>query len=416
MAMVRPFKGIRPKEEFAKEVACLPYDVMNRHEAKQMADGNGLSFLRVVRSEIDLPEEVDVYSQEVYEQASKNLEDFLKQGVLVQDEEPRFYIYQQIMNQRVQTGIVGCTSVDEYLDNRIKKHELTRPEKEKDRINHFDYCDANTAPIFLTYRKNQQVSLLIDEWIQNNEPMYDFVSEDDIAHKVWVIDEEGKVSELEDLFLGVGDLYIADGHHRSASSVKVGLQRRKHMSDFTGEEEFNFFLSVIFPDEDLHILDYNRVVKDLNGHSVEELFSKISEKFVIEEHKGGGCYSPEEQHTYGMYVDGRWFALKAKEGIFDKNDPVQRLDVSILQENLLNPILGIEDPRTDKRIAFIGGIRGLEEIEKRVSSDMAIGFSMYPTTMDDLLSIADAGAIMPPKSTWFEPKLRSGLFVHKLSD
>lgn len=415
MAIVRPFKGIRPMEEFANEVACLPYDVMNRTEAKEMAKDKERSFLRVVRSEVDLPDEVGAYDKEVYKRAKENLDNMLKMGVLMKDEEPKFYIYQQIMGDRVQTGLVACTSVDEYLENRIKKHELTRTEKEIDRINNFDYCNANTAPIFLTYRKHPEVNDIINTWMENNSPVYDFVSEDSIGHRAWVIDDGEKIKGLEALFSGIDNLYIADGHHRSASSVKVGLKRRETLSEFTGNEEFNYFLSVIFPDEDLHIMDYNRVVKDLNGHSGEELLEKISERFHIKEYMGGGCYHPEAQHVFGMFLDGKWYSLHAKEGIFDKEDPVDRLDVSILQNNLLNPILGIEDPRTDKRIAFIGGIRGLEEIEKRVSTDMAIGFSMYPTTMDDLLSIADAGAIMPPKSTWFEPKLRSGLFVHDLA-
>ncbi|WP_105617669.1 DUF1015 domain-containing protein [Vallitalea okinawensis] len=416
MAVVRPFKGIRPTEELGNEVASLPYDVMNREEAKTMAEGNPHSFLHVVRAEIDVDEAISQYDQEVYETARRNLDLMLEDGILIQDEGPKFYIYRQIMDGRVQTGIVGCTSIDEYRNNVIKKHEFTRPEKEVDRINNFDYCDANTAPIFLTYRKNDEMNTLINNWIKFHKPAYNFTSEDSITHIVWVIDDEEVITNISNIFSGIDYLYIADGHHRSASSVKVGMKRREAYPEYTGEEEFNYFLSVIFPDEDLFIMDYNRVVKDLNGYTENEFIEKIKENFILEEHRGEGIFKPSKKHTFGMYLEGKWYQLTAKEGIFNEDDPVDRLDVSILQNNLLNPLLGIEDPRRDKRIGFIGGIRGLEEIERRVQADMKVGFAMYPTTMDDLLSIADAGEIMPPKSTWFEPKLRSGLFVHKLGE
>ncbi|MBN2260383.1 MAG: DUF1015 domain-containing protein [Clostridiales bacterium] len=416
MAVVRPFKGIRPKEDLVEKVACLPYDVMNREEAKKMAAGNDLSFLHVVRSEIDVDDSISQYDEVVYQTARKNLDKFISDEILIKDETPKFYIYRQLMNGRVQTGLVGCTSIDDYMNDIIKKHEFTRPDKEVDRINNFDHTDANTAPIFLTYRKNDKVNQIINDWIKFHMPVYNFVSDDAITHIVWVIDNETIVEELHQLFEKIDYLYIADGHHRSASSVKVGNKRREANPDFTGNEEFNFFLSVIFPDEDLFIMDYNRVIKDLNGHDEEEFMNLVKEKFEISKYTGEGQYKPMSKETYGMYMDGIWYELKAKAGIYNANDPVDRLDVSILQNNLLNPILGIDDPRTNKRIDFVGGIRGLEELERRCGNDMKVAFSMYPTTMDELLSIADAGVVMPPKSTWFEPKLRSGLFVHRLND
>jgi uncharacterized protein (DUF1015 family) len=416
MAVVRPFKGIRPKAELVDKVASLPYDVMNREEAKEMAKGNEYSFLHVVRAEIDVDDSISQYDESVYKTARKNLDDMIKNGVLNQDENPMFYIYRQIMDGRVQTGLVGCTSINDYMNDIIKKHEFTRPEKELDRINNFDYCDANTAPIFLTYRKNDELNKIINDWIKFHKPVYNFTSNDDITHIVWTIDDEDIITRIGEIFNQIDYLYIADGHHRSASSVKVGLKRREENPDYTGDEEFNYFLSVMFPDEDLFIMDYNRVVKDLNGLTEQEFIDKVKEKFNVEEYNGQGQYKPLEKHTFGMYLDGKWYKLTAKEGTYDENDPVDRLDVSILQKNLLHPILGIENPRTDKRIDFVGGIRGLEELERRVAKDMKVAFSMYPTTMDDLLSIADAGKVMPPKSTWFEPKLRSGLFVHRLSD
>ena len=416
MAIVRPFKGIKPKENLVKKVASLPYDVMNRVEAKEMAKGNEFSFLHVVRSEMDVEDSVSAYDTSVYETARKNLDKFIADGVLVQDDKAKFYIYRQLMNGRVQTGLVGCTSIDDYINDIIKKHEYTRPQKEQDRINNFDYCDANTAPIFMTYRKNDEINKIVNDWIKFHNPVYNFISEDDITHIVWTIDEEKLIARIAEIFTNIEYIYIADGHHRSASSVKVGLKRREQNPNFTGEEEFNYFLSVIFPDEDLFIMDYNRAVKDLNNLSKDEFLSKIGEKFIVTQYESTDPYKPMNKRHFGMYLDGKWYELKAKDGICDENDPVARLDVSILQSNLLNPVLGIDDPRTNNRIDFIGGIRGLKELERRVSDDMAVAFSMYPTTMDDLLAIADAGEVMPPKSTWFEPKLRSGLFVHKLSD
>jgi uncharacterized protein (DUF1015 family) len=318
------------------------------------------------------------------------------------------------MEGRAQTGIVACASIDDYLNNVIKKHELTRADKELDRTRHVDYCDANTGPIFLTYPAQNEINEIIAFWV-GKEPIYNIVSDDGIGHIIWIINEENDVKRLVDLFAQIKCLYIADGHHRSASAVRVGLMRRQSKPDYTEEEEFNYFLSVIFPDQDLYIMDYNRVVKDLCGLSNDEFMVKLEKCFSIKKNEGSEPYKPLYKHHFGMYMDGQWYQLEAKEGSFDSADPVARLDVSILQNNVLGPLLGIEDPRTDKRIDFVGGIRGLKELQKRVDEGMKVAFSMYPTTIQDLMDIADSGLIMPPKSTWFEPKLRSGLFIHKLS-
>ncbi|MBM7562385.1 DUF1015 family protein [Fusibacter tunisiensis] len=414
MAVVKPFKGILPKEDLVEKVASLPYDVMNREEAKKMAEGNPYSFLHVVRSEIDLPDTVGDYEPLVYQTSRKTLDRFIEEEIMNQDDQDNYYIYRQLMNGRVQTGIVACTSIDDYMNDVIKKHEFTRPTKEIDRINNFDYCDANTEPIFLTYRKNDTINQIVNDWIKFHMPLFNFTTDDDITHIFWRLDDPELVKQIHTIFESIDYLYIADGHHRSASSVKVGLKRREEFPDYDGTEEFNFFMSVIFPDEDLFIMDYNRVVKDLNGNSTESFLSKVSEKFDVEKLSQTEPYKPMKRATFGMYLEGDWYRLEAKSGIYDANDPVDRLDVSILQKNLLDPILGIENPRTDERIDFVGGIRGLKELEKRVNNNFKVAFSMYPTTMDDLIGIADAGEVMPPKSTWFEPKLRSGLFVHRL--
>ena len=413
MAIFRPFKAIRPVPEFASKVAALPYDVMNSSEAAEMVKGNPYSFLHVDKAEIDLPEGTDLYSEQVYLKASENLKKLSADGICKQDEEPKIYIYRQIMNGRAQTGLVGCVSIDDYINNIIKKHELTRADKEADRINHVDYCNANTGPIFLTYRPQAEIASIVGEWKESHAPVYDFVTDDGIANTVWVIDCNETIARLTKLFAGVDYLYIADGHHRAASAVKVGLKRREQYPDFDGGEEFNFFLAVLFDCEELEIMDYNRVIKDLNGNSEEEFIAKISEKFTVEP-VGEKAYKPEFAHTFGMLLGGKWYKLTAKDGTFNSADPVEALDVSILQKNLISPVLGIDDPRTDKRIDFVGGIRGLGELERRVSEDMCLAFSMYPTTLTELMDIADAGQIMPPKSTWFEPKLLSGLFIHEL--
>jgi uncharacterized protein (DUF1015 family) len=414
MSTIKPFRAIRPITDLAERVAALPYDVMNSEEARQMVTGNPYSFLHVDKAEIDLAPEIDLYDEKVYQKARENMDNMIAEGILQQDAQANFYVYRQIMDGRSQTGIVACCSIDEYLDNRIKKHEFTRADKEQDRINHVNVCDANTGPIFLTYRNRTDIDGIIEKWCQN-VPTYDFQSEDGIQHIVWVIDDQQTITELQKCFLQVEALYIADGHHRCASGVKVGQMRREQYPDFTGEEEFNYFLAVIFPDKDLRIMDYNRVVKDLNGLTPAEFFAAVEGKFTITKTESAVPYKPQTKHTFGMYIDGQWYALTARAGTFTAEDPVDCLDVSILQKNLLKPILGIEDPRTDKRIDFIGGIRGLEELERRVKEGMAVAFSMYPATIQELMDIADAGQVMPPKSTWFEPKLRSGLFIHKLS-
>lgn len=414
MAVVRAFKAIRPTSKLADKVAALPYDVMNSEEAREMVKDNPYSFLHVDKAEIDMDPSIDHYDKSVYVKAADNLNNMRKEGILIQDEQACLYIYRQVMDGRSQIGLVGCASIDDYINNIIKKHENTRADKEQDRINHVDYTNSNTGPIFLTYRAKKEITDAVNAWIAANKPVYDFVSEDGIGHTVWIIDDKAVITALEQAFKGVDYLYIADGHHRNASAVKVGLKRREQNPKFTGNEEFNFYLSVIFPDEQLHIMDYNRVVKDLNGNSSEEFLTKVKEKFDVEVYNGQGQYKPTAKRSFGMFLDNKWYILKAKAGSFNENDPVDRLDVSIMQNNLLRPILGIQDPRTDKRIDFVGGIRGLKELERRVNEDMKVAFSMYPTSIDDLMTIADAGEVMPPKSTWFEPKLRSGLFIHEL--
>ncbi len=413
MAIFKPFKALRPTKEYASQVAALPYDVMNSEEAKEMVKGNPYSFLHIDKAEIDLPEGTDLYCDEVYCKASSNLKEYEEKGIMAQDETPCFYIYSQVMNGREQTGLVGCAWVDDYIENRIKKHELTRADKEADRIRHVDTCDANTGPIFLCYKGKEEITNIINEY-KKATPEYDFITADGIKNTVWVVDDKAACEKLAELLSNVGDYYIADGHHRCASAVNVAKMRREEKPDYDGTEEFNFFLAVLFPAESLEIMDYNRVVKDLNGNSEAEFINKISNKFTVEDSPCDGAYHPGAKHNFGMYLGNKWYKLTAKEGTFDKGNPVEQLDVSILQKNLLTPILNIGDPRTDKRIDFIGGIRGLGELERLVKGGFEVAFSMYPTTLEDLMAIADAGLIMPPKSTWFEPKLLSGLFIHKL--
>ena len=413
MAVFRPFEAIRPTAEYASQVAALPYDVMDSDEAREMVKDNPYSFLHVDKAEIDLDPSVDLYDEKVYAKAAENLKKLQSDGICVKEARPCFYIYRQVMGERSQAGIVGCASIDDYISNVIKKHELTRADKEADRIHHVDTCDANTGPIFLTFRSVGDIIPRMNDWMKNHEALYDFTSEDGIRHSVWTIDSDEEIAHLTEYFKTVPAFYIADGHHRAASAVKVGLRRRQANPNYTGNEEFNYFLAVLFPSEELEIMDYNRVVKDLNGLSEEEFLRKAGESFDVQ--KSSGEVKPKTKHTIGMYMNHQWYTLTAKEGTFDPSDPVGQLDVSILQKNLLTPVLGIGDPRKDARIDFIGGIRGLGELVRLVDGGDAVAFSMYPTTLDDLMSIADSGAIMPPKSTWFEPKLRSGLFIHSLS-
>ncbi|MEG0494705.1 MAG: DUF1015 domain-containing protein, partial [Eubacterium sp.] len=385
MATIKAFKAVRPIPEKAADVAALPYDVYNREEAATEVRGKYDSFLRVDRPESTLDHRINPYDPFVYEQAAKNLEKLYDRKVIAQDDRPCLYLYELVMDGRSQVGLVACTAVDEYLDNTIKKHELTREDKEQDRIKHVNVCDANTGPIFLTYRSQEAINKIIEDEMKK-EPVYNFTSDDDVTHRVWVIDDQTVIEDLTDDFKKVPNFYIADGHHRSASAVKVGLMRREQHPDYTGNEEFNFFLSVLFPDEQLKIMDYNRVVKDLNGMTTEEFLKALEEKFIIEE-KGIEAVKPIQKGTFGMCLDGKWFLLTAKEGSYNAEDPVESLDVAILQNNVLVPILGIKDIRTDKRIDFVGGIRGLEELGRRVNTDMQLAFSMYPTSIEELMSI-----------------------------
>ena len=414
MAVVRPFRAVRPLPSLAEQIASLPYDVMDRAEAKAMAGNNELSFLHVVRAEIDLPDSVDDYADQVYEKGCQRLRRMMADGVLVQDQQPFFYIYRQIMKGRVQTGLVATFSVDEYLSNKIKKHEFTRKEKEVDRTRHFDTCDAHTEPVFLTYRWQEAIDRLIADFIKFTEPVYDFKTEDQITHIFWVLDDPETISQLESLFAGIPSLYIADGHHRSAVSANVALKRREEYPDAPADAEFNYFMAVVFPDQDLFIMDYNRLVKDLNGMTPAEFLERIGGIYQVELVKQ--AFHHHRKAEMYMFLDGSWYKLTAPPSLFEGLDPVRRLDVSILQDNVLTPLLDIDDPRTSMRIDFVGGIRGLDELKRRVDAGWAAAFAMCPTTMDDLLAIADAEMVMPPKSTWFEPKLRSGLFVHLLSN
>lgn len=412
MAVVKPFICIRPAKEHAAEVAALPYDVYNRKEACAAVKGNPLSFLNIDRAETQFSDDVDTYADCVYEKARELFDSQIADGIYVTDAGDHYYLYELTMDGRSQTGIVACCSIDDYVNGVIKKHENTREEKELDRIRHVDTVNAQTGPIFLAYRQNIALKEIVAE--EKTKPaLYDFVSDDGIRHRVWRIDGADRTEAIEAAFAVIPSTYIADGHHRAASAVKVGLKRRTKHPGYTGEEPFNYFLSVLFPDEELMILPYNRVVRDLNGMSTEQFFEKLKEKFELEE-IGKEPYAPVQKGTFGMYLDGTWYALKILPQ-YRSADPVKGLDVSILQDHLLAPVLGIGDPRTDKRIDFIGGIRGLKELERRVGEDMEVAFSMYPTSIEELLSVADAGLLMPPKSTWFEPKLRSGLFIHRLS-
>ena len=412
MAVVKPFICIRPAKENAAKIASLPYDVYNRKEACAAVAGNPVSFLNIDRAETQFSDDVDTYADCVYEKARELLDTQIAEGVYVTDVGDHYYLYELTMDGRSQTGIVACSSIDDYVNGVVKKHENTREDKELDRIRHVDTVNAQTGPIFLAYRQNETLKAIVAE--EKAKPvLYDFVSDDGIRHRVWKIDDPAQTAAIEAAFAAIPATYIADGHHRAASAVKVGLKRRAENPGYTGEEPFNYFLSVLFPDEELMILPYNRVVKDLNGMSREQFFEAVKGKFELEE-IGKEPYAPAEKGTFGMYLDNTWYALKVLPQ-YRSADPVKGLDVSILQDQLLGPVLGIGDPRTDKRIDFIGGIRGLKELERRVREDMEIAFSMYPTSIEELLAVADAGLLMPPKSTWFEPKLRSGLFIHKLS-
>ena len=411
MAIIKPFQALRPSKEAAAKVAALPYDVYNSKEARVVVEKNPTSFLAIDRAETQFPEGQDMYAEEVYEKAAQMLRDEEAQGIYVQDEKACFYIYELTMDGRVQTGLVAVSSVDDYMNGIIKKHENTLEEKELDRIHHVDTCSAQTGPIFLAYRAKDEIRALIND-VKATAPQADFVSDDGIRHRVWMISDDVQISTLEKSFANIDYTYIADGHHRAASAVKVSLRRRAAHPDYTGNEEFNYFLSVLFPDDELKILDYNRVLKDLAGFTAEELLAKLGEVFTVET-APESPYHPQNKGEMGFLLGDSWYKLTVKDALV-QNDPVGNLDVAYLQREVLTPIWKIEDPRTDARISFVGGIRGLGELEKRCQSGDAAAFAMYPTSISELFAVADAKLLMPPKSTWFEPKLRSGLFIHKI--
>ena len=411
MATIKPFVGIRPSKDKAAYIAALPYDVYSREEARKVVENDSLSFLRIDRPETQFPEDVDMYSPVVYQKAHEMLWDMVEKGDFITEDKEVYYIYELTMNGRVQDGLVACASIDDYQNGIIMKHENTREEKEQDRIRHVDTCGAQTGPIFLAYRAKEVIRKIIAEK-KKDEALYDFTSDDGIRHRVFCIDDESVIATIKQEFENTNQIYIADGHHRAASAVKVGMKRRQENPNYDGTEEFNYFLSILFADEQLMIMDYNRVVKDLNGNTTEEFLEKIKETVdVVKEDKAE--IRPTKKGEFSMYLDGTWYLCKIREADLD-SDPVEGLDVSILQKKVLTPLLGIGDPRIDKRIDFVGGIRGLKELEKRVAEDCKVAFAMYPTSIQELFDVADAGMLMPPKSTWFEPKLRSGLFIHKI--
>jgi uncharacterized protein (DUF1015 family) len=415
MAVVKPFRGLRPPKDIAKDLACLPYDVMNSAEAAKMAQGKECSLLHITRSEIDCPEGIDVHSDTVYNKAVENFKNFQEKGFLVQEDVAKYYIYAQTMDGRTQYGIVASASCKDYEEGIIKKHELTRPDKEEDRMIHINVNNANMEPVFFSYRAVPEIDAIVENIVKNQDAEYDFTAEDGFGHHFWAINDADTNKRVEELFATkVPYTYVADGHHRTAAAARVGVERKSKNPNHTGEEEYNYFLAVHFPDNQLKIIDYNRVCKDLNGHSKEEFISKLEEGFVIED-KGTEEYRPESIHNFSMYIDGKWYSLTAKEGTYDDNDPIGVLDVTVLSNQVLTPILDIVDLRKSKRIDFVGGIRGLGELKRRVDNgDMAVAFALYPVSMEQLITIADTGNIMPPKTTWFEPKLRSGLAIHKL--
>jgi uncharacterized protein (DUF1015 family) len=414
MAILKPFKGIRPKKELVERVACRPYDVLDEKEARVEANGDEISFYHVIKPEIDFPDGYNVYAPEIYEKGKSNFEKMRADGVFFQDQQDCLYIYAQTMNGRRQYGIVGCASVDDYLNDIIKKHELTRPDKEEDRKNHVRVGNMNAEPVFFAYPQAVKLDEIVAVVVKH-APEYDFTTGDGIGHTFWVINDAATVQAIADEFAKIPATYVADGHHRTAAAALVGKELREKNPSYTGKEEFNYFLAVHFPDNQLHIMDYNRVVKDLNGLSEEEFISKLSENFSIQK-IGASQHHPHKLHNFGLYIGGSWYSLDAKPGTYNDNDPIGVLDVTILSERVLAPLLNIVDLRKDKRIEFVGGLRGLGELKKRVDSgEMKAAFALYPVTMKQLIDIADSGKIMPPKTTWFEPKLRSGLVIHSLS-
>lgn len=412
MSTIRPFKAFRPKPEFAGEVAARPYDVLNFDEAREEVKGHPHSFLHVGKPEVDLDPALDIHDKRVYAKGKENLQKLISDGILVEDPSPSLYVYAQTMNGRIQYGLVGCASVEEYWNEIIKKHEHTRKDKEEDRCEHVRVTNAHSGPIFLTYRDNAEIDALVAQ-VTSHPPVNDHVAIDGIRHQCWVMNDPAIIKKITSIFQTIPNLYIADGHHRSAAAARVGKERAQSNPRHRGDEEYNFYLAVYFPSSQLRIMDYNRLVKDLNGLTKEQLFEKLKSHFTIQQ--SPAAVKPAKKGDFGMYLDGTWYTLTADAVLKHITDPVLLLDVSILQNHVLDPILGIHDPRVDKRIDFVGGIRGLGELERRVQSgEMKIAFSMYPTSLDELMKIADDGKVMPPKSTWFEPKLRDGLFVHFL--
>ncbi|MEA2004748.1 MAG: DUF1015 family protein [Acidobacteriota bacterium] len=413
MAIIRKFKALRPRKGLEKQVASYPYDVLNSEEARALAKDNPYSFLHIVKPEIDLPKGTDLYSQAVYEKAKENIKKFIKEGILIQENAPKLYIYRQVMDGREQYGMVGCVSAEEYDRDLIKKHEHTRRAKEEDRMKHIEMTNVHAGPVFLTYKAKDTIDNLVADVVKN-EPIYDFVASDGIQHTVWIIEDDTLSDKIIEEFKKLDCLYVADGHHRSASGTRVAKKRKEANPNHTGDEEYNYFLAVLFPHNQLHIMDYNRVVKSLNGHTEEELFKALDKIFTVEKIRGEK-YKPRKKGEVGMYFDGQWYKLTIRPEKVDITDPVNSLDTAFLQNNLLRPFFGIEDPRTSDEIDFIGGIRGLDELERLVDSGkFKVAFAMYPTSIQELMAIADSGRVMPPKSTWFEPKLRSGLLVHSL--
>ncbi len=415
MAIIKPFKGLRPAQDIVEELACLPYDVMNSEEAAQMAEGKERSLLRITKAEIECPEVEDIHSETVYNKAVENYNAFQEKGWLVQDEEAKYYIYAQTMNGVTQYGIVGGAACADYENGIIKKHELTRPEKEEDRMVLTRYLNANIEPVFFAYKAVPEIDAIVEKIVKEQKPVYDFTAEDGFGHHFWTIDEPATNQQLEQLFAEkVPFTYVADGHHRTAAAARIGLEKTAQNPGHTGDEEYNFFMAVHFPDNQLQIIDYNRLVTDLNGLSDVDFLAALSEGFNVE-NMGPGIYKPAGLHEFSLYLGGNWYKLMAKEGTYDDADPIGILDVTILSNQVLSPILDIQDLRTSKRIDFVGGIRGLGELKRRVDSgEMKAAFALYPVSMEQLINIADSGNIMPPKTTWFEPKLRSGLVIHKL--
>lgn len=414
MAVFQAFRALRPVGDKAGEVAALPYDVVTRQEAGEICKKNPLSFLRVDRGETDLEEDVDLYDDRVYQRAADNLQDLEAQGILVQDEKPCYYLCELTRAGRVQTGIAGCCSIDDYRSGVIRQHELTRKDKEQDRVRHVQACDAQTGPIYLACRYSDEMISFMESWKETHEAEYDFTAEDGIRHRLWVIRDEDARGQIREAFEAVSAVYIADGHHRAAAAVRVGEMKRAENPSHTGKEEYNFFLSVIFPWDQLTLLPYHRVVRDLNGLSERAFLGSMKFNFELMAMPGFPC-RPVMKHTMGLYVGGEWYHLKAWPDVYENRDPIQALDVSILQDKVLSPVLGIKDPRTDERIRFLGGNVKLKDLAAAADETKGAAFAMYPVSMEELMAIADGGHIMPPKSTWFEPKLRSGLLIHKLS-